>query len=53
MKYLGLYITIEQAFSAYKNFKENYIKEVADEYKDRIPQKLYDAMYRYEVEIDD
>ena len=53
MKYLGLYITIEQAFSAYKNFKENYIKEVADEYKDKIPQKLYDAMYRYEVEIDD
>ena len=42
-----------QAFYAYKAFKENYIKEVADEYKNLIPQKLYDAMYRYEVEIND
>ena len=41
------------AFTYYKNFKENYIKEVADEYKDRIPKELYDAMYRYEVEIND
>lgn len=36
-----------------KEFKENYIKEVANEYKDKIPQKLYEAMYRYKVEIDD
>ena len=51
--YLGLFNTPEEAFYAYKQFKENYIKEVADEYKDRIPQKLYEAMYRYEVEITD
>ena len=44
---------IEQAFTCYKNFKENYIKQVADEYKDLIPTELYDAMYRYEVEIND
>ena len=42
-----------QAFTVYKNFKENYIKQVADEYKDLIPQRLYDAMYNYEVEIND
>jgi hypothetical protein len=42
-----------QAFYAYKVFKENYIKQVADKYKDLIPQKLYDAMYKYEVEIND
>lgn len=42
-----------QAFYTYKVFKENYIKQVADEYKNLIPQKLYDAMYRYEVEIND
>ena len=35
-----------------KEFKENYIKEVANEYKDKIQQKLYEAMYRYKVEID-
>lgn len=42
-----------QAFYTYKVFKENYIKEVADEYKDLIPNKLYEALYRYEVEIND
>ena len=54
-EYLG-YFPIDrpfQAFTVYKNFKEEYIKEVANEYKELIPQKLYDAMYRYEVEIDD
>lgn len=42
-----------QAFNCYKQAKENYIKEVADKYKQWIPNKLYDAMYRYEVEITD
>ena len=42
-----------QAFTIYKNFKENYIKQVADEYKNLIPKELYDALYRYEVEIND
>ncbi|MFQ9297775.1 MAG: AP2 domain-containing protein [Clostridia bacterium] len=52
-KHLGYHETAEEAFKVYKQFKENYIKEVADYYKDKIPQKLYDAMYRYEVDIDD
>ena len=52
-KYLGSYNTPEEAFLAYKKFKEQYIKEVADEYKDKIPQRLYDAMYAWEVEEDD
>lgn len=52
-KNLGLYETPEEAFKVYKQFKENYIKEVADYYKDKIPKKLYDAMYKYEVDIND
>lgn len=51
--WLGSFDTPEQAFEVYKQFKENYIKQVADEYKDKIPKKLYDAMYKYEVEITD
>lgn len=51
---LGLFNNPKEAFyKGYKPFKEKYIKEIADEYKDRIPQKLYEAMYRYEVEITD
>ena len=52
-KHLGNYATAEEAFYVYKQFKEKHIKEVADYYKDKIPQKLYDAMYQYEVEITD
>lgn len=52
-KYLGQYGTAEEAFYAYKEFKEQYIKEVADRYKDKIPSKLYKAMYNYKVEITD
>ena len=52
-KHIGVFNTPEEAFYKYKEFKENYIKEVAEEYKDVIPVKLYEAMYRYKVEIDD
>ena len=50
---LGYFKTMEEAFNAYKEAKENEIRRVADEFKDRIPQKLYDAMYNYQVEITD
>lgn len=42
-----------QAFYTYKTFKEAYIKQVADEYKNLIPNKLYEALYKWEVEIND
>lgn len=50
---LGTFNTIEEAFGTYKIAKENEIKRIADEYKGKIPQKLYDAMYNYQVEITD
>lgn len=50
---LGYYNNIEEAFQTYKNFKEKYIKEIADEYKNLIPNKLYKALYNYKIEIND
>lgn len=50
---LGSYTTETEAFEVYKNAKESYIKEVANEYKLLIPNKLYNAMYRWEVKISD
>lgn len=47
------YNTSEEAFNFYKQFKEQYIKDVADTYKNKIPNKLYKAMYEYKVEITD
>lgn len=52
-KGLGYFDTIEEAFFAYKKAKEENIKRVADYYKDKIPNKLYEALYKYEVEITD
>lgn len=54
-EYLGCFSLNKpfQAFYTYKVFKEKVIKQVADEYKNSIPQKLYEAMHKYEVEIND
>ena len=50
---LGAFDTPEEAFLEYKLHKENLIKEVANEYKEKIPLKLYEALIKYQVEIDD
>ena len=43
----GTYETVEEAMSVYLNKKVQYIKELADKYKDYISNRLYDAMYHY------
>ena len=57
MDYLGTYLTKEEAFQAYKKYKEKIIKETIDSYKGKIPEPFYSklktAMYNYKVEIDD
>ena len=52
-KYLGLFNTELEAFYAYKQAKETYIKEVANKWKDQIDPRVYDALMKYEVEITD
>lgn len=51
--HIGSYLTPEEAFFAYKEAKENQIKEIADKYIDYLPNNVYNALYAYEVEIDD
>ena len=55
LKYLGYFPLNRpfQAFTIYKQFKENYIKQVAEEYRGLIPNELYNALYSYKVEISD
>jgi hypothetical protein len=50
-KELGTYISVEEAYSVYAQEKEKHIKQVADEYKDIIPIQVYEAMYRYKLDI--
>ena len=51
--HLGTFTTPELAFLAYKEHKEQYIKQIAEEYKDKIPYRLYEALMNYEVDIND
>jgi hypothetical protein len=45
--------TPEEAFNIYKNAKEKYIKNTADEWEEKIYPNVYKAMYNYKVEITD
>lgn len=47
--HIGLYTCEIKAFEAYKAFKEGVIKQVAEEYRDRITERLYECLIRYEV----
>lgn len=52
-KHLGLFATKEEAFLVYKTFKEALIKEVANEYRGQLAERAYEALMKYEVNIDD
>lgn len=55
VKYLGTFLTVEDAKNAYKTAKESYIKGVAQKYynEGKITKRVYDALMKYEVEITD
>lgn len=44
---------VNEAFFCYKTEKENEIKRRADLFKEYIPKKLYNALYKYKIEITD
>lgn len=52
-KFLGYFDNELDAFNAYKNYKENIIKNTANKYKDKIPKTLYNAMCNWNIEIND
>lgn len=52
-KWLGYFSTPEEAFYAYKEAKEAYIKEVANKWKDQVDPRVYEALMNYQVEITD
>ena len=50
---LGTYDTPEEAFYAYKPIKEACIKSLAEKWKDKIDPRVYDALVKWEINIDD
>ena len=50
---LGSFNTELEAFNAYKQAKESFIKEQAEKYKSQIDPRAYNALMNYQVEITD
>lgn len=52
---LGYYLTAEEAFYAYKEEKEKFIKEIAEEYHQLncICDRVYSALMSWSIDIDD
>ena len=52
-EYLGSFNTELEAFNAYKEAKEFFIKELASKWKSQIDERAYNALMNYQVEITD
>lgn len=51
--YLGSFDSYDEAFSAYKQYKESFIKQRAKEYFDKgeISERIYNALINFKVEV--
>ena len=52
-EHLGLFKTEIEAFKAYKQAKESFIKEQSNKWKGKIDIRAYNALMNYEVSTDD
>ena len=52
-KHLGYFNTELEAFNAYKQAKESFVKEQANKWKSKIDERAYEALMNYTVEITD
>ena len=52
-EHLGSFNTEIEAFNAYKVAKESFVKELANKWKVQIDKRAYEALMKYEVNIDD
>ena len=52
-EHLGYFKTELEAFNAYKQAKESFIKEQANKFKSQIDPRAYEALINYTVEITD
>ena len=50
---LGVFSNLDQAFSVYKQAKEEYIKSLAEKWKGKIDDKVYESLLIYKVSMND
>lgn len=51
--FLGRFDTAVGAFNVYKEYKESYVREVANKWRSQIDPRAYEALMNYTVEITD
>ena len=52
-KFLGRFSTPEEAFQAYKIAKESHIKSLAEKWKGKVDDKVYEVLMNWEIGVDD
>ena len=50
---IGTFDTIDDAFARYKVYKEDFIKSIAEQYREMIPDKVYQAMLNWKIKVGD
>lgn len=50
---VGIFDTKEEASDAFKKFRRNYIRELAEKSRDKVPDCVYNAMMEWKIEITD
>lgn len=53
VEWIGTFCTINEAFAAYKESRERYIKDQAEEFRAVMPEEVYEALIKIKVSISD
>jgi len=48
-RFLGSYKNKKEAYEVYKEAKKKYIKQIADEWRDKIGKNIYEVLYKWEI----
>lgn len=51
--YLGIYDSKEDAFNAYRIAKKKHVLSTAEKWKDKLDYRVYDAMVKFDININD
>lgn len=52
-RYLGVFSSIEEAFTVYKNARESEIKRLAKTYKDQLAKNVYNSLLGWRIDFTD
>lgn len=49
--HVGMYPTVEQAYTVYKSLKEEAVKEIASKWKDKLDVNVFEALMTWKVDL--